>query len=454
MKSRTKLFYWLQRYAWTLLLLGVLGGAWLIGRRQAEEQVATGTKASLPQNAAVKAKLPVKSEQVGPIYRYSVVEGGVHSSEEMQQAIASDAVVAAHYKDLDPAQMQPVRLQHALRVFVSYRKDDMVYWTQHRVTIPAGELLLSDGKNWVRARCGNRLSDKPQAPVSGDEPPETALDEVLTPGKSNISEKGTSSVPVANLLFPSLLFPSSGLPVIMAEVKQPELPFQSTSSLIPLTTTASTNAVPSYPPMGLPGGTPDSPTPVIPSAPVAPSPLTLTFLPAPAPLLPPIATVFGVWQPASLDQEQLFLGEPPIETLPEEIPIAPAGLTAEGELNPPYVPPSLAPITSESLGTQVLVVANGIETIPGGGTEPGSSTLLGGEQTRTFTPEVPSAGILPTNPENPGSPSPDEKPLPKPIESTLAEVPEPGTFLLACAGFGVAFGRSIWKQVGLLYKNK
>jgi hypothetical protein len=54
-----------------------------------------------------------------------------------------------------------------------------VYWTRYRMTIPAGETLISDGEGYARVRCGNRLSPIAALPVSIAEPPAEKLD---TPG--------------------------------------------------------------------------------------------------------------------------------------------------------------------------------------------------------------------------------------------------------------------------------
>lgn len=112
------------------------------------------------------------------VYRYSVVPGGVYSGAEARRRVARDAAVASHYADLDVDQLRAERLAAPARVFVSYRKNGVVYWTRHAVAVPAGERVLSDGTHLIRARCGNRLSPIPMTPVSDDEPVPGALDEI------------------------------------------------------------------------------------------------------------------------------------------------------------------------------------------------------------------------------------------------------------------------------------
>lgn len=92
-----------------------------------------------------------------PVYRHSVVPGGVLSADEALAAVARDPEVAHHYAGLDLDRLRPVRLAEPLAVHVSYRKDGRVQWTNRRLTLPAGELLVTDGTSSIRARCGNRL---------------------------------------------------------------------------------------------------------------------------------------------------------------------------------------------------------------------------------------------------------------------------------------------------------
>lgn len=127
------------------------------------------------------------------VYRYSVIPGGAYSPEELARARRRDPVVAAHYEGLSAARLRSAKLESGRRAYVSYRLGDAVYWTRRPVRLARGEKVLSDGgRPVVRARCGNRISDVPRAPVSGDEPPEEAMDQgeadrdsaPLSPGRS------------------------------------------------------------------------------------------------------------------------------------------------------------------------------------------------------------------------------------------------------------------------------
>jgi hypothetical protein len=107
------------------------------------------------------------------VYRHSVVPGGVLSPAEMRQSTQADRIVAAHYADLNIDRMRPVRLVRDAAAHVSFRMHDAIYWTRSKIRLHKGEVLLTDGKNWVRGRCGNRISFRPQRPfLFPVEPPE------------------------------------------------------------------------------------------------------------------------------------------------------------------------------------------------------------------------------------------------------------------------------------------
>jgi len=97
------------------------------------------------------------------------------------QAVRTDAIVDAHYRDIDVQNLEPEVLSAPRQAYVSYRIGHRVFWTRKPVTIRAGETVLSDGVSAIRARCGNRISDVPMEPASGVEPAEGELDETVEP---------------------------------------------------------------------------------------------------------------------------------------------------------------------------------------------------------------------------------------------------------------------------------
>lgn len=110
-----------------------------------------------------------ESAQTRAIYHYSVVPGGVYSGDEVALAM-TDPVVADHYDGLVPADVRRETVASDRFAYVSYRKDDKIYWTRNKVRISAGETMLTDGTTEIRARCGNCVSSEPQLPVSESEP--------------------------------------------------------------------------------------------------------------------------------------------------------------------------------------------------------------------------------------------------------------------------------------------
>jgi len=85
-------------------------------------------------------------------------------------------VVAAHFSDFSGPKSRIVELKADRAAYVSYRINDKVYWTKKKVKLAKGEKLLTDGANYARARCGNRISEVSQAPTSAEEPAHAFLD--------------------------------------------------------------------------------------------------------------------------------------------------------------------------------------------------------------------------------------------------------------------------------------
>jgi hypothetical protein len=111
-----------------------------------------------------------------------VIPGGLLDERELADSMAKDDVVRKHYEGLQPERMWFTRLKQPMTAYVSYRKDNQVRWTEHAVVIPANELVLTDGKHMVRARCGNRLEVKKPEPLPAKvmppdvPPPDIAFD--------------------------------------------------------------------------------------------------------------------------------------------------------------------------------------------------------------------------------------------------------------------------------------
>jgi hypothetical protein len=133
-----------------------------------------------PAAAAVTAKnnpvLPLNAAlETRHIFPFSVIPGGAHDAQELKNALLNDPVAAAHYAGFDVAHTHVVRLDRNELMYVSYRIGDHIYWTSRKLMLPEGETVLTDGENEGRTRCGNRLSETPQLPISSKEPSSAML---------------------------------------------------------------------------------------------------------------------------------------------------------------------------------------------------------------------------------------------------------------------------------------
>ncbi len=88
-----------------------------------------------------------------------------------------DRAVARLYAQFDFARARLERLREAREVYVSYRIRDSIFWTHKKIRLPAGEMLLTDGKIAARAKCGNQISDVAKPDISDEEPDQDVMDQ-------------------------------------------------------------------------------------------------------------------------------------------------------------------------------------------------------------------------------------------------------------------------------------
>ena len=165
-----------------VLALGVFGAvAWQRFER-INSRLGAGRPTIETSAASKSAASPEKvSADSRPVYRYSVIPGGVRTPEELIETMARDSVVADHYAGVDKAKLTTGRLSAPLQAHVSYRIGDRVYWTKQKVTVQAGEQVLTDGKTLVRGRCGNNISVAPLLPTLDNEPKPDVFDSIVAP---------------------------------------------------------------------------------------------------------------------------------------------------------------------------------------------------------------------------------------------------------------------------------
>ncbi len=114
-----------------------------------------------------------------PVYRHSIVDGGVQSRDELAEARKADPVALAHYRQVDEEHVQLVTLARERLGYISYRVDGRVFWTKRPVRIHAGETVLCDGHFRIRARSGGMISDRPMSPVRLQDPPAKDFDRTI-----------------------------------------------------------------------------------------------------------------------------------------------------------------------------------------------------------------------------------------------------------------------------------
>jgi hypothetical protein len=186
----------------------------------------------LPQFDQTAASPPASAPDLArKVYPFSVIAGGAYDSEELSRARRVDSVVAAHYASFGSS---PVvrRLSGDMLMYVSYRKSNQIFWTKTKRRIPKGESLLCGGDNFARTRCGNRLSSKPQLPVSeGKEPDEEALNTLAPPNAPLLGLGKPSELPEADFYVPGLSQPSDTSPV--QSINTPTLPAQAAGPGVP-----------------------------------------------------------------------------------------------------------------------------------------------------------------------------------------------------------------------------
>jgi hypothetical protein len=112
--------------------------------------------------------IPAVVRSLHPVYPYSVIPGGVYSVAELTRVLANDRLVREHYAGAAAHLVTTAEVRYA---YVSYRLGGRLLWTTHKLQIPRGETLLTDGVNFSRTRCGNRLSEFPHRETALIEPP-------------------------------------------------------------------------------------------------------------------------------------------------------------------------------------------------------------------------------------------------------------------------------------------
>ncbi len=127
-----------------------------------------------PIDMAGPAREPSLPER--PVFRHSVISGGVYTADEVEAAMSRDSVVAAHYSAVNAHALRVETITEDRSVYMSYRIGDDIFWTKHKMRLKQGETILTDGVSRIRARCGNCIAFAPMKPTADDEPGEMEFD--------------------------------------------------------------------------------------------------------------------------------------------------------------------------------------------------------------------------------------------------------------------------------------
>jgi hypothetical protein len=119
--------------------------------------------------------IPAADRSLRPNYPYSVVPGGAYSPAELEAAIQKEPLVREHYAGFDAHSAHLVKLTDDQYQFASFRLGNTIFWTHKRLRIPKGEGLITDGINYARTRCGNRLSNTPNGNTTPFQPADRLL---------------------------------------------------------------------------------------------------------------------------------------------------------------------------------------------------------------------------------------------------------------------------------------
>ena|SRR6185312_6616098 len=259
----------------TLLLVAGLPAAWFVHRKADTPNhspiSATSARAAQPQKN--------NSTDQRAVFKYSVVPGGVRSQAELAAAAKHDPIVRRHYQGIRFDNVKETHLDHDMQAYVSYRVKDKIYWTQRKLNLHKGELVLTDGKNMVRGRCGNRVSltkviappgpepSDPEFDVTEAHPPAVAASPVL------VASAGKSHAPGVVPLLPAAV--GGAVPAVAAS--HSKLPYMVPAALVGgaiggLYAKNSGNHGNSFIPTGT--STPNSPPVIPPVTPPATPPVT------------------------------------------------------------------------------------------------------------------------------------------------------------------------------------
>jgi hypothetical protein len=136
------------------------------------------------------------------VYPYSVIPGGVRSSDELHEIVKHDPVVAQHFSGFDYARAHVIEVERPKLVYVSYRRGAQVHWSSKQLMLRVGEKLLTDGHIAARTRCGNQVSVLPQSNTAPNEPTMAELErpDAVASGREELFPQGAHALQLDPLM--------------------------------------------------------------------------------------------------------------------------------------------------------------------------------------------------------------------------------------------------------------
>lgn len=142
-----------------------------------------------------------------PHYNLAVIKDGLTSIEDFKRHVQDDAILYSRFANFDWASARIIQLP-AMRVFVSFRRGNQIFWTKGLRTVESGAWAITDGHTTVLMRCGNEISFVPERP-----------NQDLSPG---LIETPETDAP-----------PAISLPSLPPDITTAKLPLASVESLLP-----------------------------------------------------------------------------------------------------------------------------------------------------------------------------------------------------------------------------
>ncbi len=144
-----------------LAALGVAGLALLKASRPPVPMVSSGQLESVWKDRyepRLEASEAARGERpwYGLCARYAV-----NSVEDFRREVAAQPLLTRHFADFDWGSARLLALDQTLTSHVSYVTDDRIAWTRGRLTLKAGETVITDGATTVRTFCCNEITDAP-----------------------------------------------------------------------------------------------------------------------------------------------------------------------------------------------------------------------------------------------------------------------------------------------------